>query len=141
MASAFPDQTLPPTADASEGVKRALEYLTNIPAWYLATSVDDQPHVRPFSFAAEQDGKIWFCTATMKDVWDELVQNPRQAWRTTPGRKCAKWATATSRRWAKATKALTTRAWCSSPSKSRKLGSAVMAKTTGIRCRCNLRTR
>lgn len=77
MASAFPDQTLPPTADASEGVKRALEYLTNIPAWYLATSVDGQPHVRPFSFAAEQGGKIWFCTATMKDVWEELVQNPR----------------------------------------------------------------
>ena len=31
----------------------------------------------PFSFAAEQDGKIWFCTATTKDVWDELVANPK----------------------------------------------------------------
>ena len=41
-----------------------LQYLTSVPAWYLATSVDGQPHVRPFSFAAEQDGKIWFCTAT-----------------------------------------------------------------------------
>ena len=39
--------------------------------------MDDQPHVRPFSFAAEQDGKIWFCTATTKDVWDELVANPK----------------------------------------------------------------
>lgn len=77
MASAFPDQTLPPTPDASEGVKKALAYLTNVPAWYLATSVDDQPHVRPFSFAAEQDGKIWFCTAKTKDVWEELVQNPK----------------------------------------------------------------
>ena len=34
-----------------------LQYLTSVPAWYLATSVNDQPHVRPFSFAAEQDGK------------------------------------------------------------------------------------
>lgn len=54
-----------------------LQYLTSIPAWYLATSVNDQPHVRPFSFAAEQDGKIWFCTATTKDVWHELVENPK----------------------------------------------------------------
>ena len=54
-----------------------LQYLTSVPAWYLATSVDGQPHVRPFSFAAEQDGKTWFCTATTKDVWEELVANPR----------------------------------------------------------------
>ena len=59
----------------TSGMKTVLEYLTSIPAWYLATSVDNQPHVRPFSFAAEQDGKIWFCTATTKDVWEELLQN------------------------------------------------------------------
>ena len=60
---------------AADGMSTVLEYLTSIPAWYLATSVDNQPHVRPFSFAAEQDGKIWFCTATTKDVWQELVAN------------------------------------------------------------------
>lgn len=59
------------------GNEKILQYLSAVPAWYLATSVDDQPHVRPFSFAAEQDGKIWFCTATTKDVWDELVANPK----------------------------------------------------------------
>ena len=59
------------------GNETVLQYLTAVPAWYLATSVDDQPHVRPFSFAAEQDGKIWFCTATTKDVWEELLVNPR----------------------------------------------------------------
>ena len=51
------------------GNETILQYLTNVPAWYLATSVNDQPHVRPFSFAAEQDGKIWFVTATTKDVY------------------------------------------------------------------------
>lgn len=61
----------------SDGLQTALQYLTSIPAWYLATSVDDQPHVRPFSFAAIQDGKLWFCTATTKDVWEELLQNQR----------------------------------------------------------------
>ena len=32
--------------------------------------------MRPFSCAAKQDGKLWFCTATTKDVWQELLQNP-----------------------------------------------------------------
>lgn len=64
-------------APASSGIATILEYLSAVPAWYLATSVDGQPHVRPFSFAAEQDGKIWFVTATTKDVWQELLQNQR----------------------------------------------------------------
>ena len=59
------------------GNETVLQYLTSVPAWYLATSVDDQPHVRPFSFAAEQDGKLWFCTATTKGVWEELLANQR----------------------------------------------------------------
>lgn len=59
------------------GNEKILEYLTMIPAWFLATCEDDQPHVRPFSFAAEQDGKIWFCTATTKDVYHELEVNPK----------------------------------------------------------------
>ncbi len=32
-----------------------VDYLTSVPAWYLATCEGDQPHVRPFSFAAVQD--------------------------------------------------------------------------------------
>ena len=50
-----------------------------MPAWYLATCEGDQPHVRPFSFAAQQDGRIWFwfCTATTKDVYRELEANPK----------------------------------------------------------------
>lgn len=37
-------------------MEEILDYLTKVPAWYLATSVDGQPHVRPFSFAAEEEG-------------------------------------------------------------------------------------
>ncbi|MDR2957378.1 MAG: pyridoxamine 5'-phosphate oxidase family protein [Coriobacteriales bacterium] len=55
---------------------RIVSYLTAIPAWYLATSVDNRPHVRPFSFAAVEDGKVWFCTSKGKDVYDELLINP-----------------------------------------------------------------
>ena len=57
------------------GNETILQYLTSGPAWDLAPRVDDQPHVRPFSFAAEQDGSLWFCTATTKDVWHELLAN------------------------------------------------------------------
>ena len=59
------------------GTQTIVDYLTSVPAWYLATCEDDQPHVRPFSFAAEQDGRIWFCTATTKDVYRELAANPK----------------------------------------------------------------
>ena len=37
-----------------DGLNTVLEYLTSVPAWYLATSVGGQPHVRPFSFAQIQ---------------------------------------------------------------------------------------
>ena len=60
-----------------QAIENSLDYLTSIPAWYLATVEDDQPHVRPFSFAAAQDERIWFCTATTKDVYRELERNPK----------------------------------------------------------------
>ena len=69
------------------GNELIVDYLTSVPAWYLATCEGDQPHVRPFSFAAVQDGRIWFCTATTKDVYRELEAIPRvelTAWK--PGR-------------------------------------------------------
>ncbi len=59
------------------GIDTVLQYLQAVPAWYLATSVNDQPHVRPFSYAAEHDGRVWFVTATTKDVWQELLQNQK----------------------------------------------------------------
>lgn len=59
------------------GTETIVDYLTSVPAWYLATCEGDQPHVRPFSFAAIQDGRIWFCTATTKDVYRELEANPK----------------------------------------------------------------
>lgn len=65
------------SGEASEGLRTVLEYLTSVPAWYLATCEGDQPHVRPFSFAAIEGGRLWFCTATTKDVYRELEANPK----------------------------------------------------------------
>ena len=66
---------MPENETPTEGLEKVLQYMTSVPAWYLATSVDGQPHVRPFSFAQIQYGKLWFVTATTKDVWQELLQN------------------------------------------------------------------
>lgn len=45
---------------------------------FLATCDGDQPHVRPFGFMGGQhDGKLWFCTATNKDVYAQLMRNPK----------------------------------------------------------------
>ena len=54
-----------------------IDYLTNIPAGFFATCEGDQPRVRPFSFAAKDGGKLWFCTATNKDVYAQLEANPK----------------------------------------------------------------
>ena len=63
------------------GNELIVDYLTSVPAWYLATVEDTpegaQPHVRPFSFAALQDGEIQFCTATTKDCYREMEARPR----------------------------------------------------------------
>lgn len=60
------------------GLETVLEYLTSVSAWYLATvDKEGQPHVRPFSFAVIEDDSLIFCTATQKDVYEELQDNPR----------------------------------------------------------------
>ncbi len=64
------------TSDTNNGMRRIVEYLTSVPAWYLATSENGQPHVRPFSFAAIDQERIWFATANTKDVYRELEANP-----------------------------------------------------------------
>lgn len=66
------------------GCEIIVDYLQGVPAWYLATCEGDQPHVRPFSFVAHHDGRMWFCTSTEKDVYAEMRANPRieiSAWK------------------------------------------------------------
>ena len=43
-----------------------IEYLTSVPAWYLATCEGDQPHVRPFSFAMREGDTLWFVPPLIK---------------------------------------------------------------------------
>lgn len=73
------------------GNELIVDYLTSVPAWYLATVEDTlegaQPHVRPFASPHWQDGEIQFCTATTKDCYREMQANPRvelTAWEARP---------------------------------------------------------
>ena len=56
---------------AEKGVTR----ICDINSALTGGAIGDSYHI--ILLAAEQDGKIWFCTATTKDVWDELVANPK----------------------------------------------------------------
>lgn len=58
-------------------MNKILEYLKSNPVQYLATvGLDGKPKCRPFMFATEYDGKLWFCTSNQKDVYRELIANP-----------------------------------------------------------------
>jgi len=55
----------------------AVKFLTENPVQYLATvGRDGKAKCRPFMFAGEFDGKLWFDTNNQKDVYKDMQQNP-----------------------------------------------------------------
>jgi len=52
-------------------------YLENCGKYFVATMDVDQPRVRPFSFVAAIDGNVYFMTRKPKDVYKQLVKNPK----------------------------------------------------------------
>ena len=55
-------------------MSKAVEFLNENPIQYLATvGRDGKAKCRPFMFAGEVDGKLWFCTNNTKDVYKEGV--------------------------------------------------------------------
>lgn len=52
-------------------------YLDNIGIQFLATiGLDGKPKVRPMQYMVLEDGKLWFCTNSKKEVFAELQANP-----------------------------------------------------------------
>lgn len=45
--------------------------------YYLATTENDQPHVRPFDGAVVVDDKLYIGTAKTKNVFKQIVDNPK----------------------------------------------------------------
>ena len=63
----------------NEGIKmkKVIEFLQANPVQYLATvGTDGKAKARPFMFAGEMDGKLWFCTNNQKDVYKDMQANP-----------------------------------------------------------------
>lgn len=52
-------------------------FLQENPVQYLATvGRDGKAKCRPFMFAGEKDGKLWFCTNNTKEVYQDMQANP-----------------------------------------------------------------
>lgn len=53
------------------------KFLQENPIQYLATvGRDGKAKCRPFMFAGEKDGKLWFCTNNTKEVYQDMQANP-----------------------------------------------------------------
>jgi uncharacterized pyridoxamine 5'-phosphate oxidase family protein len=42
----------------------------------MSTVEGNLPHARPWDFMCEDGGKLWFCTANNKKVYDQMMKNP-----------------------------------------------------------------
>ncbi len=58
-------------------MEKVLAFLHENPVQYLATvGRDGKAKCRPFMFAGEMDGKLWFCTNSQKEVYKDMQENP-----------------------------------------------------------------
>ena len=58
-------------------MNKVAAFLNANPVQYLATvGRDGKAKCRPFMFAAELEGKLWFCTNNQKDVYKDMQANP-----------------------------------------------------------------
>ena len=58
-------------------MKKVIAFLQENPVQYLATiGRDGKAKCRLFMFAGEMDGKLWFCTNSIKDVYKDMQVNP-----------------------------------------------------------------
>ena len=58
-------------------MKKVTEFLNANPVQYLATiGRDGKAKCRPFMFCLEQDGKLWFCTNSTKEVYKDMQEHP-----------------------------------------------------------------
>ena len=64
-------------------MEKVVEFLQENPVQYLATvGRDGKAKCRPFMFAGQMDGKLWFCTNNTKDlrIQPNLCMDP-SAWK------------------------------------------------------------
>lgn len=57
-------------------MKKVINFLKENPIFYIATVDGNKPKVRPFGFAMEYNGKLYFGTAKEKQTCKQLLANP-----------------------------------------------------------------
>lgn len=58
-------------------MNEVVKFLEENPVQYLSTvGRDGKAKCRPFMFAGEKEGKLWFCTNNRKDVYKDMQRNP-----------------------------------------------------------------
>ena len=58
-------------------MEEVVKFLQEHPVQYLATvGRDGKAKCRPFMFAGEKDGRLWFCTNSTKEVYKDMQANP-----------------------------------------------------------------
>lgn len=58
-------------------MKQIIDFLNECGIFFLATLEGDQPRVRPFGAVAEFEGKLYVCTNNTKEVYKQLLANPK----------------------------------------------------------------
>lgn len=58
-------------------MNETLKFLQDCGTFYLATSEDGQPHVRPFGAACIYDGHLYIVTNNQKKVYRQMLANPK----------------------------------------------------------------
>ena len=58
-------------------MERIVRELKNAGVFFVATGDGDQPRVRPFSSITLFEGCIYLCTNNTKDVYRQIMKNPR----------------------------------------------------------------
>ncbi|WP_423363881.1 pyridoxamine 5'-phosphate oxidase family protein [Mycoplasma sp. P36-A1] len=58
-------------------MEQVLHFLQDAEFFYVATNEDGQPRVRPFNTVCEYNGKIYISTSKDKEVFNQLINNPR----------------------------------------------------------------
>lgn len=58
-------------------MNKIAEVLKETGVFYIATAEGDQPRTRPFGAVIEFNGKAYFCTNNTKNVYRQLMENPK----------------------------------------------------------------
>lgn len=79
-------------------MKEVVQFLQENSVQYFATiGKDHKPKVRPFQFMLAHDGKLYFCTSNLKEVYSEMmlsndveicVSSPKFEWMRLSGSVC-----------------------------------------------------